>query len=243
MPDRLVHDDSRRRCAAGRPTGDVGGGRLRRSQLAPRSRGECPGPDFWSRFELPVFETAETPEPAETPAPPAPTERPQGPALAALGIDYERTPQGAEAWTFRRGHHKGVATALTLFAAVWSIASVVLFLSDAPLLLPIVFTVFDALILWVVLSLWLTEYRVTLDRGALTLTRRGFMARAPIEIPQQWIRQVRARRGMQAGNKLYYDLEVETAGGKHTAASSLADYEVASWLARHWAGGTRAPQR
>lgn len=47
---------------------------------------------------------------------------------------------------------------------------------------------------------------------------------------------------MQAGTKLYYDLEVETADGNHTAASSLADYDVASWLAQHWAGGTRAPQ-
>ena len=52
---------------------------------------------------------------------------------------------------------------------------------------------------------------------------------------------MRAKRGMQAGNKLYYDLEVETADGKHTAASSLADYDVASWLAQHWAtGGARA---
>ena len=42
---------------------------------------------------------------------------------------------------------------------------------------------------------------------------------------------------MQAGNKLYYDLEVETADGKHTAASSLADYDVANWLARYWMQG------
>jgi hypothetical protein len=92
-----------------------------------------------------------------------------------------------------------------------------------------------------VLSLWFTEYRVTLDRGLLTLARRGFMARAPIEIPLAWVRNVRAHRGMQAGNKLYYDLKVETADGTHTAASSLADYSVASWLAQHWmAGGQRA---
>ena len=70
------------------------------------------------------------------------------------------------------------------------------------------------------------------------------MARAPVEIPREWIRGVRAKRGMQAGNKLYYDLEVETADGTHTAASSLADYDVASWLARHWmAGGGARAQR
>jgi hypothetical protein len=82
---------------------------------------------------------------------------------------------------------------------------------------------------------------VTLERGVLTLARRGFIARKPIEIPQQWIRGVRAKRGMQAANKLFYDLEVETTDGKHTAASSLADYDVASWLAQHWmTGGARA---
>ena len=96
------------------------------------------------------------------------------------------------------------------------------------------FSLFDAVFLWWALSLWFTEHRVTLDRGVLTLERRGFMARAPVEIPVQWIRGVSAKRGMQAGNKLYYDLKVETNEGTHTAASSLADYDVASWLARHW---------
>jgi hypothetical protein len=124
---------------------------------------------------------------------------------------------------------------------MWAAISGVLFIVDAPLLFRIVFPLSDALLIWWALSLWLTEYRVTLDRGLLTLSRRGFMARAPIEIPLKWIRGVRANVGMQSGNKLYYDLEVETADGKHTAASSLADYDIASWLARHWAtAGARA---
>jgi len=87
-----------------------------------------------------------------------------------------------------------------------------------------------------VLSLWFTEYRIELDDAMLTLKRTGFMARAPIEIPRQWVRRVRAKRGMQTGNKLYYDLTVETNEGTHTAASSIADYSVANWLARHLMG-------
>jgi hypothetical protein len=200
--------------------------------------GQCPGPDFWSRFELPVFATGEAPEAADSPAAPATVasvERPTRGALAALGIDYERTPQGTEAWTFRRGRHKSVALGLSAFVLIWSVGSVALFASDAPVLIPIVFTLLDALLVGVVLHLWLTEYHVTLDRGLLTLARRGFLARKPIEIPQQWIRAVRAKRGMQAGNKLYYDVEIETADGKHTAASALPDYDVASWLACYWA--------
>jgi hypothetical protein len=200
--------------------------------------GECAGPDFWSRFELPVFAVAAHEAARELlPAAPAPSaERPSAATFDALGIDYERLAQGGEAWTFRRGHHRGVATAITVFAVLWTAASVVLFIA-APILVALVFALFDALFVGWALSLWLTEYRVTLDRGLLTLTRSGFMARAPIEVPQQWVRAVRTKRGMQAGNKLYYDLEVETPDGTHTAASSLADYDVASWLARYWTDG------
>jgi hypothetical protein len=207
--------------------------------------GQCPGPDFWSRFELPVFDNGEKPEPADaSAAASAIDEQPNARTLAALGIAYQRTPQGAESWTFRRGQHKGVAMAISGFAAMWAVGAFLLLASDAPTLMAILFGVFDVVFVWWALHLWLTEYRVTLDRGLLTLVRRGFMARAPIEIPQQWIRAVRAKRGMQAGNKLYYDLEVETGDGKHTAASSLADYDVASWLARHWmAPSERAAQR
>jgi hypothetical protein len=201
--------------------------------------GECPGPDFWSRFELPVFTTATHALPTEpaSPAALATRERLDPGALGALGIYYERLPRGGEAWTFRRGQNKGVAKGLSAFAALWTAICGALFFLDAPWLFRIVFPLSDALIIWWVLELWLTEYRVTLDRGLLTLTRRGFMARAPIEIPVKWIRGVQAKVGMQAGNKLYYNLEVETADAKHTAASSLADYDVAKSLARHWAAG------
>jgi hypothetical protein len=210
--------------------------------------GECPGPDFWSRFELPVFAgveraTASEPE-AQGPAHSAratEAERPVPATLAAHGIDYERLPQGGEAWTFRRARHKGVALGVSAFALVCLAGTAVLFMSDAPVFFAIIVALFDAIFVYWALSLWLTEHRVTLERGLLTLSRRGFMARAPVEIPAQWLRAVRAKHGMQAGNKLYYDLEVETSDGTHTAASSLASYDVASWLAQHWmAGGTGA---
>jgi len=212
--------------------------------------GACPGPDFWSRFELPVFDTGEAVQPAaETPAAAVPVatapafiERPKNHELAALGIDYERTPRGGEAWTFRCGLDPQSRLGITGFAVGGLFMSFVLFATDVPIVFPLVVSVIDALAIYWALSLWFTEYRVTLDRGVLTVARRGFMARKPIEIPQQWIKQVRAKRGMQAGNKLFYDLEVETTDGTHTAASSLADYDVASWLAQHWMRGARSPQ-
>jgi hypothetical protein len=85
---------------------------------------------------------------------------------------------------------------------------------------------------------WFAEYRVTLDDRLLTVARRGVAGAGKVaEIPRQWVKTVRAQRGMQAGNKLYYDLKVETADDILTAASSVADYTVASWLANHWMNG------
>jgi len=203
--------------------------------------GECPGPDFWSRFELPVFATGERAAAGEPDAhasvAAADAARPAAATLAALGIDYERLPQGGEAWTFRRAQQKGVALGVSAFALAALVGTAALFVSDAPMLFATVVALLDAIFVYWALSLWLTEYRVTLDRGLLTLSRRGFMARAPVEIPAQWLRAVRAKRGMQAGNKFYYDLEVETSDRTHTAASSLASYDVASWLAQHWMTG------
>jgi hypothetical protein len=212
--------------------------------------GECPGPDFWSRFELPVFGIA---QPAATgereaadgaPARVPDVARPDATTLAALGIHYERLPHGGEAWTFRRAQHKGVALGVSAFALVSVAATAALFMSDAPVFLPVIVMLFDAIFVYWALSLWLTEYRVTLDRGLLTIARRGLMAGAPVEIPAQWLRGVRAKRSMQVGNKLYYDLRVETNDRTHTAASSLASYDVASWLARYWmAAKSQAPAR
>src|SRR6185503_1887303 len=197
--------------------------------------GECPGPDFWSRFELPVFAVGERLPAgqlaASTQAAPTDVPRPDPATLAALGIHYERLPQGGEAWTFRRARNKGVAVGVSVFAFICLAGAAALFMSDAPLFLTVLVTLFDAIFIGWALSLWLTEQRVTLERGLLTLTRSGLVARAPVEIPAQWLRAVSAKRSMQAGNKLYYDLRVETNNGAHTAASSLPSYDVANWLA------------
>jgi hypothetical protein len=207
--------------------------------------GECPGPDFWSRFELPVFRLA------AAPAEPEPAERGavqrtslDTNALAAQGIDYACSPEGRETWVFRRGRHKGLALAATAFSAIVGTSAAMLFVAtDAPIVLPLVFALLDVLLVGLALSLWLTEHRVTLDRGLLTLERRGFLPSRTIEVPLQWLRGVSAKRGMQAGNKLYYDLKVETNNGTHTAASSISDHDLATALAAHWLAARTPDQR
>ncbi|HEX5046060.1 MAG TPA: hypothetical protein VFX89_02985, partial [Gammaproteobacteria bacterium] len=206
-------------------------------------KGECPGVDYASRFELPVFATRETAA-LETAAVAAADEsvargeRPDRAKLDALGIVYEQLPRGGEAWTFRRGRHKTVAAMLTLVCAIWTVAIVFMLWLHAPLLFPIVFGLFETLLVWFALDLWVTEYRVTLEDRMLTVTRRGVLGRAsPVEIPRAMVRNILAKRGMQAGEKLYYDLKIETDERTLTAASAVPDYHVAAWFARYWMSG------
>jgi hypothetical protein len=196
------------------------------------------GRDFWLRFELPVFAVADaSPDAAAEIEADAAATGPDAHVLESLGIAYERLPQGGESWTFRRAQHKSTAAAVTAFAMVFGAAALGLWFAKAPAFFALAFACFDALLLWFASDLWFTEYRVTLDRGLLTVAKRGIAgARTPVQIPQAWIRAIRAQRGMQSGHKLYYDLRVETAEDSLTAARSIEDYSVAVWLAKHWQG-------
>ncbi len=160
--------------------------------------------------------------------------------LAQLGIVYERLPDGAESWTFRRAKHKSAAATVTAVAIGFGGAAAGLWIGDAPRIFGIACGAFGALFAWAAAGLWFAEYRVTLAGNLLTLARSGIAgARAPVQIPLAWIRSIRAQPGMQAGRRLYYDLRVETSDDSLTAARSIADYSVAAWLARYWQG--RAP--
>jgi hypothetical protein len=44
---------------------------------------------------------------------------------------------------------------------------------------------------------------------------------------------------MQYGQKLFFDVKLEASDRRHTAASAIGDYAVATWLAEHWT--KRAP--
>jgi uncharacterized protein DUF3592 len=196
------------------------------------------GPDLWMHFELPVFAG----ERALDIAPPVGESeaRPDPQTLAELGIVYERTADGAESWTFRRARHRSAAATVTAVAIGFGGAAAGLWIGDAPRIFALAFGAFGTLFAWVAADLWFTEYRVTLSGGVLTLARRGIRgARVPVEIPLAWIRAIRAQPGMQAGRRLYYELRVETVDDSLTAARSIADYSVATWLARYWQG--RAP--
>jgi len=108
----------------------------------------------------------------------------------------------------------GVALATTLFGAAWTAICVALFYSDAPILLPIVFSLFEVLIVGFALDLWLGKSTVEIEDGVLRFQGGllGWGRARRFTAPQ--VRKIAVKQGMQSGTKLYYLLELETTEDK-----------------------------
>ncbi|HEX3233413.1 MAG TPA: hypothetical protein VHR41_04415 [Gemmatimonadales bacterium] len=192
-----------------------------------------PGIDYASSFEVPVFRTELSKEP------PTVSEAALG---APVALDTYRQPPGSriEVSTTRRGteiffpaaRNPGVASGLTLFAALWGGVVWALMHSRAPLVFPIVFGGFGVLLLVGVLELWLRESRVVAGNGSLTLASGYLVTGGGQTLPASAVDDVTTRITMQSGTRPYYDIVVLTkAGKKLTAGRAVRDKREAEWLA------------
>jgi hypothetical protein len=103
---------------------------------------------------------------------------------------------------------------------------------EAPTFLVLVFGLFGVLVLWGVLELWLRVTRVTADGGTVVLASGYLLPARERRLPAAAIVDVRARIGMQAGGRPYYDLVLMGADGKAmTAGHGIRDKREAEWLA------------
>jgi hypothetical protein len=201
---------------------------------------ETPGIDYAAKFQVPVFKTADSRADFELEDDPQASHlSAQDPValLASEGIRKEFLPTGGYALLFPAARHKGVALGVTAFFALWTAITVFLAASDAPLLFPIVFGLFDLLMLWFVLDLWLDKRRIEVLPDRLLLSGGILGTGKTHEIPRTQITGIRPIRGMQAGNKLYYRIEVTTQGGKkHMAASKLGGLTLARQIVEELQG-------
>jgi hypothetical protein len=192
---------------------------------------EIPGVDYASQFEVPVFKTAES-RPDSVPEESSFGENqivrdPQA-ELAREGIVKEYLATGGFALRIPAARHKGAAWLVTIFFVVWSAITVLLVFLEAPIIFPVVWGVFDFLLLFGVLDLWLERRRIEVRPDRLVLSGGILGWGKPKEIPRSAIRDIKPVRGMQAGKKLYYRIQVETEDGKkHVAATKIGELTVA----------------
>lgn len=197
-------------------------------------KADVSGVDYDVEFEVPVFRTEHSsplaPEPRDEVEPPFRVDVSLDERLRSSGARVEHLVSGKR-FVFPMARHVGAAVGLTLFCAVWTAISVGLWYSDAPRLFPWVFGVFDVLIFLGVADMWFFSSRIEVQEGKLSFAAGWFGGRRR-ELTRGDIEKIVAKRGMQSGNKLFYQLEILEHGGKtRVAAKRLPDLDTAERLA------------
>jgi hypothetical protein len=192
------------------------------------------GIDYESIFEVPVFRTAESDRPLT-----AEEERLtqdqlvtadyRQPADSRIAVTTNR--RGTEV-EFPAARNPGAAIGSTVFMLLWTGIVVALIYFDTPVLFPIVFGLFEVLLIYGTLQLWLGVSRVTVEAGMLSVATGYLYPSAERKLAATEIADVTAAIGMQAGSTPYYDVVILRKNGKKVIAGrSLCDKREAEWLA------------
>jgi hypothetical protein len=126
---------------------------------------------------------------------------------------------------------RGFAMGMLFFTLCWSTVTAVLFVVDVPVFFALVFAAFAVLLLVVTLDLFFGSTRIVLGADRVTIHRQFFNHKETI-LPRREIATARAAIGSSNGNRPYYDVEVQTTGGKKVkAAKYIRSKREAEWVA------------
>lgn len=199
---------------------------------------DTPGVSFSDDFEVPVFrltpqtETAGSFSNFETTAPAAfqsdaedvpPPDNPK--VVVGTGMN------GGTEFYFPMFRNRGRVLVLTLFTVVWT--GIVYFLvhSNAPVFFPIVFGLFDLLLVYGLLQSMLGSSRIEAGNGRIVLSRALAGIRTTREIAYSDISQILAATTAQS-TPPSFSLRLQTKSGvKITLADSIDDRQEARWVA------------
>jgi hypothetical protein len=197
-----------------------------------------PGVDYKDEFEIPVFHTTESAasdDTAFTSLDPSASVANITPAdLAKVGITVGAAPEGME-FRFAAARNKAAALALTAFTAIWTGICWILVTNDVPIIFPIVFGLFELLMVLALLDMWFGSTRVAIGGGVLH--KRYSLLGIPVSsrsMPAADISRIKLKVGMQSGGRAgtpYYDIQAVLLNGKsQPIAGAVRNKQHADWL-------------
>lgn len=191
-----------------------------------------PGVDYKATFEVPVYRTAESVQAdAELPGrsePPVAAEPFAQPPESRIRVRHYGRDVDID---FPAARNPGPALLVTGFMAAFSGFVWLMTAMDAPLLFPAVFGLVDLMLIVLVLSLWFGVSSVQVRGDTLVLARGLVFPWRVTTYRADDVEGVQTRRGMQSGNRIYYDLILAARGKERRIASSLRRKREAEWLA------------
>jgi hypothetical protein len=199
-------------------------------------KAKVPGVDYGAAFDVPVFKTAQSdPHFAADPKLMAEYTAPANPERELRDAHVVRGPspsgEGYE-FIFPMGRNLGTSLGFLAFLLVWSGVIGLMIHLGAPMFLPIVFGLFDVLILFLAVDMWFYKSAVDVSPRGLTVTGGLFGWGTPQWVDASDVAKIEPVKGMQSGQSLYYDIVVTRHSGKKiTAAKRLAPHHLAKAIA------------
>ncbi|MGV3754821.1 MAG: hypothetical protein ACO1QS_05525, partial [Verrucomicrobiota bacterium] len=196
---------------------------------------DVPGVDLNETFELPVFRTAESPAAAgevlqATPRWEKPLEQFVPPKDTRIQV--QSLPTGGSVVTFPAARNVGAILFLLVFVGVFSGVVVATIVQKAPVIFPIAFGFFDALMLLIFFNMLLHSSRVEADGNGVRLLDSWVFFKKESRYLAGEVAEVGTKVGMQSGNKSYYDIQLHLQSGRTIGlGSSVPDGEHAAWIA------------
>jgi hypothetical protein len=195
---------------------------------------KVPGIGYRAQFEVPVAK-------AELSAAAAVEARQLRAAEAQADAQYQlpahsrirvQDTGGGKEFYFPAMRNFGLVFSLTFFTAIWTAICWVLIHFGAPLLFPIVFCFFDALLLLFWVNACFGTSQVTAGNGEIILTKHLFGLGRTKTIPATEIREISVSIGASMGTQVFYNVQIVRRNGmKQTAGAGVADSHEAHWLA------------
>jgi hypothetical protein len=178
-----------------------------------------PGLDYSADFQIPVFKTDESQENIENIAAEdqhkrLKREEPIQNVLSQQRIHMQDLPSGGVQLHFPFARPLGVCIGISIFFFIWTAVIAFMIHAKAPVLFPIVFGLFDLLIVFFVLDIWLYASRVIVNNRRLTLTAGFLGIGRPGMLEANEIERIYKKRGMQSGNTIFYQIVLKTKDGK-----------------------------
>ena len=192
---------------------------------------DVPGVDYKDCFEVPVFRTKDTPSQPEKEEFVASESQIRPPEMSTIAVTP--TADGTQFY-FPAARNKGFGANITAFFALSSGILAVILHFHAPFIFPLVFGLFDLLLLYMVLQVWFGTSTVVVNRSGLRVRSGLFGGGKFQEIAAAEISSIealiRSQQGGATGTPFYDILLTKTDGKKVTLGQTLRDKQEAEWL-------------
>lgn len=199
-----------------------------------KAAAEVAGIDFVTDFIVPVFMTEDSsdvpPDESELASLPAVTPEFRPSILVLEGVDsteFHAPPR----------RNPGALLGFTLFAVIWTgIIAGMAYSGEVPILFPVVFGLFDILILSATLWMWFGHARVRFEHGNATVSRKVLGIGPETTFPLSEVTGADMHITMQSGNTPYYTIRLHTTSGKKSTVGGIREKAEAKAIVRRIEG-------